>query len=253
MALPITAPPGTAGQQDLALPPFYSQVRLREMGDAFAHATSIATDQGAGTLVYVGRFDLAEFAVVLEPEQPLAQARCAFYAGMAALADALIAHAEPETYIVIDWPDAISVNRGLVGGGRLAWPAGTGEDDVPNWLVFGAMIRTAGIVDFEPGHNPHVTALAEEGFREFTPERLMESFARNLMVAFDAWQEQGFGAVAKTYLERLPRESGLRRSIDGHGDLLIASVLKPEPQRFALLPRLNTPSWFDPTTKAPRL
>ena len=73
------------------------------------------------------------------------------------------------------------------------------------------------------------------------------------MVAFDAWHEQGFGAVAKTYLERLPRESGLRRSIDDHGDLLVSHMVKPEPQRFALLPRLNTPTWFDPATKAPRL
>ncbi len=50
------------------------------------------------------------------------QARRAFHACMAALTDALIAHAEPETHIVIDWPDAIFVNSGLVGGGRLAWP-----------------------------------------------------------------------------------------------------------------------------------
>ena len=40
---------------------------------------------GAGTLVYVGRFDLAEFAVVLEPEEPLRTARRALYAGMVAL------------------------------------------------------------------------------------------------------------------------------------------------------------------------
>jgi biotin-(acetyl-CoA carboxylase) ligase len=252
MALRTPAHPRTAGQQDLALPPPYSQVRLREMGDAFAHATSIAAEQGAGTLVHVGRFDLAEFAVVLEPEEPLVRARRGFYACMAALTDALIAHAEPETYVMIDWPDAISINRGLVGGGRLAWPDNTGEDEVPDWMVFGAMIRTASLADVEPGINPYVTALAEEGFSEFTPERLMESFARNLMVSLDAWQEQGFGAVAKTYLERLPRESGARRSIDDNGDLLVASVIKPEPQRFALLPRLKTPSWSDPETKAPR-
>ena len=44
---------------------------LREVGDALAHATAIAAEEGAGTLVYVGRFDLAEFAVVLEPDEPL--------------------------------------------------------------------------------------------------------------------------------------------------------------------------------------
>src|SRR5665811_531471 len=116
---------------DLILPPPFTLVRLRELGDAFAHAISIAAERGAGTLVYVGRFDLAEFAVVLEPEEPLAQARGAFYAGMVGLADALSAHAQPETAITIDWPDSIAVNHGLVGGGRLAWPKGTAEDATP--------------------------------------------------------------------------------------------------------------------------
>ncbi len=52
---------------------------LRERASAFAHAVEIAPQRGAGTLVYVGRFDLAEFAVVLEPEEPLSMARRAFF------------------------------------------------------------------------------------------------------------------------------------------------------------------------------
>lgn len=242
--------------RDLVLPPPYTQVRLRELGDAFAHAITIAAAQGAGTLVYVGRFDLAEFAVVLEPEEPLVQARRGFYACMAGLTDALIAHAEPETAITIDWPDAITVNGGLVGGGRLAWPDGVADNETPDWMVFGAMIRTASLTEVEPGENPLMTALAEEGFSEFRPDLLMESFARNLMVALDTWQEGGFDMVAKNYLERLPRESGVRRSIDDNGDLLIRRMARPgataEPERMALLPRLKTPSWFDPQTKTPR-
>ena len=66
-----TARPRTRLAPELALPPPFSAVRLREVGDAFAHAVSIAAEKGAGTLVYVGRFDLAEFAVVLEPDEPL--------------------------------------------------------------------------------------------------------------------------------------------------------------------------------------
>ena len=89
---------------ELMLPPLYTAVRLRELGDAFAHAIAIAPEQGAGTLVHVGRFDLAEFALVLEPEEPLRQARRVFYAGMAALADALAGLAQPETGITIEWP-----------------------------------------------------------------------------------------------------------------------------------------------------
>src|ERR1700690_711619 len=237
---------------ELALPPPFTLVRLRELGEALAHATSIAAEQGAGTLVYVGRFDLAEFAVVLEPDEPLRLARRAFYAGMAALADALTAHAQPETAITIDWPDSISVNHGLVGGGRLAWPKGTAEDETPPWLVFGAMIRTVSMTGNEPGLNPLVTALGEEGFTDAMSDQVVESFARYFMVALDAWQEPGFGAVARSYLERLPAEKGLRRDIDENGDLLLRRIGKADVERQKFLPRLAKPAWFDPAAKGPR-
>ena len=237
---------------ELTLPPPFTLVRLRELGDAFAHAAAVAAEQGAGTLVYVGRFDLAEFAVVLEPEKPLAQARCVFYAGMAALADALAAHAQPETAITFDWPDSISVNHGLVGGGRLAWPKGISEDATPPWLVFGAMIRTVSMTGNEPGLNPLVTALEEEGFTDAMSDCVVESFARHFMVALDAWQEHGFGAVARSYLERLPAEPGLRRDLDENGDLLLRRLGKAETERQKLLPRLAKPAWFDPVAKGPR-
>ena len=236
----------------LTLPPPFTLVRLRELGDAFAHAKSIAPEQGAGTLVYVGRFDLAEFAVVLEPDEPLRLARRAIYAGMAALADALTAQAQPETEIAIDWPDSISVNGGLVGGGRLAWPQGAAEDATPPWLVFGAMIRTVSMTGNEPGLNPLVTALAEEGFTDVMSDQVVESFARHFMVAIDAWQEHGFGAVARSYLERLPPEKGMRRDIDENGDLLIRRMGKVEVERKKLLPRLAKRAWFDPAAKGPR-
>jgi biotin-(acetyl-CoA carboxylase) ligase len=235
----------------LLLPPPFTLVRLRELGDAFAHAISIAAEQGAGTLTYVGRFDLAEFAVVLEPEEPLVNARRAVIAGMAALADALAAHAQPETAITIDWPDSISVNGGLVGGGRLAWPQGIREDETPPWLVFGAMIRTVSMSS-EPGFNPLITALEEEGFTDAMSDHVVESFARNLMVHVDSWQEQGFGAVARNYLARVPVEKGLRYAIDDNGDLLVRRMGKTDVAREALLPRLAKPAWLDPATRGPR-
>ena len=237
---------------ELDLPPPFTLVTLREVGDAFSHAVEIAPEQGAGTLVYVGRFDLAEFAVVLEPDEPLRSARRTLYLGMAALTDALLAYAPPEKAVEIGWPDAIHVDGGLVGGGRLAWPQDAGEDEPPDWLVFGAMIRTVSMGEGEPGLNPLVAALEEEGFSDLTAGALVESFARHLMVHTDAWQEQGFGAVAKEYLQRLPRDKGLRRDIDESGDLLLRRLGKAEVARRKLAPLLAAPSWLDPQTRGPR-
>ena len=252
MPLETPARPRSPLASELTLPPPFSAVRLREVGDAFAHAISVAAEQGAGTLVYVGRFDLAEFAVVLEPGEPLLKARRVFYAGMAALGDALATYAQPETSIIIDWPDSILVNQGLVGGGRLAWPQDAREIDTPPWLVFGGMIRTVSMTNAEPGLNPLVTALEEEGFTDVMSNHVVESFARHLMVALDSWQESGFGAVARSYLERLPQEPGVRRDIDDNGDLLIRRVNKAGVARQKVLPRLEQAAWFDPATKGPR-
>jgi biotin/lipoate A/B protein ligase family protein len=234
------------------LPPPFQLVRLREVGDAFRHALTIAADAGAGSLVYVGRFDLAEFAIVLEPEEPLSQARRAFYAGMVALRDALLAQAPPERPITFAWPDAIHVDGGLIGGGRLGWPAGTRESAAPAWLVFGASIRTVGLGEGDAGLRPLATALDQEGFEEAGSDRLIESFARHLMVAIDAWRANEFGTVMRSYLAHLTVEKGALPSLAGNGDLLVKWRGQHEPDRHDLAAALATPSWLDPATGGPR-
>lgn len=239
----------------LDLPPPFRLVALREAGDAFAHATRIAADEGAGTLVHVGRFDLVEFAVVLEPDEPLKQARRAFYAGMAALADALATHAPPEKQISIEWPGAVFVDGALVGGGRLAWPGDASEDARPDWLVFGAMVRAVAMEAVEPGLHLRGGALDEEGFEDPGSGRLVEGFARHFMVKVDAWQEQGFGAVAKAYLPYLVAEPGARRDIDENGDLLVRRTVKAkvEAERRGLVDALAATAWLDRETGTPLL
>ena len=245
-------PPTDLLDGTLDLPPGFDLITLRESGDAFAHAQKIAAQAGAGTVVHVGRFDLAEFAVVLEPDEPLRTARRALYAGCVALADALAASAPPERPIDIVWPDTIRVDGGIVGGVQLAWPADADEEAVPDWLVFGAMIRTVALGEHAPGLRPLGAALEEEGFADVGSGRLVEGFTRHLMATIDNWQEQGFAAIAKDYLTRLAREGGVRRQIDANGDLLILRAGKTEPPRCALLPALARAAWRDPATGGPR-
>jgi hypothetical protein len=242
----------TSAKPALDLPPPFRLVTLREVGDAFAHAARIAAEEGAGTLVHVGRFDLAEFAVVLEPNEALKTARCALYAGLVALADALAVHAPPERPIAFDWPDAVRVDSGLVGGGRLGWPTDADENEPPAWLVFGAMIRTVAMGEEEPGVRPLASALEDEGFDDLGSGRLIESFARHLMVVIDAWQEQGFAEIGKNYLARLKPETGVRRDLDANGDLLVRRMASRDVERRSLVDALAHPSWLDPQTGGPR-
>src|SRR5262249_15755411 len=133
---------------------------------------------------------------------------------------------------------------GAGGGGRAAG------------LVFAAMIRTVAMGGEEPGLRPLSAALEEEGFDDLGSGRLVESFARHLMVALDAWQEQGFGEIAKNYLARLAPESGVRRDIAENGDLLVRRVVanagSGEAEQRSLLRALDQPSWLDPATGGPR-
>lgn len=246
----------TAG---LDLPPGFSAVRLRESKDAMAHATSIASDGGAGTLVYVSRFDMIEFALVLEPDEPLAAARRAIYAVMNAVADSISAYVSPEKPVTFDWPGTIRIDGGIVGGSLLAWPEGTAETDVPDWLVVGIVLRS--IVPLSGGTtNPYDfrsvvgTGLEIEGVEMLGGNEIFESFCRHMMVYVDRWQEMGFAPVGRTYLDRLAVAPSRRFTIASNGDLVEVAGNRGEPGgRSALLAALSKPTWRDPKTGEPWL
>jgi biotin-(acetyl-CoA carboxylase) ligase len=241
-------------EQALDLPPGYTLVALREAGDAFAHGCEIAGGPG-GTLVWVRRYDPVEFAVVLEPDEPLKSARRALFAGMNAVADAIAAHCPPEREVNFDWPDTVMFDGGLLGGARLGWPQDCAEADVPSWLVFGVILRAAEMAQVEEMQAAAGVALLSEGFEMIDTDAIIESFARHLMTAFDRWKERGFEAIAGDYLERLPkRKAGERRAIDSNGDLLVALPgSSGPPERTPLVDALARANWYDPHARGPKL
>jgi len=211
------------GRRELVLPPPFTLITLREAGDAFAHAQAVAGEAGAGTLVWARRFDLIDCAVVLEPAEPLALARLAFYPAMNALADALAAHCAPEHPLTFDWPDGIRLDGVPVGDGRLAWPEGARDAAVPDWLVFGARLRVATLDG--PGEGEGALGIDELGGLEGDAEGLVESFARHLMANLHGFSEDRGVSQVLHYVERLaPRDSGDSSfSVDVNGDLLVTT------------------------------
>ncbi|MGA7997179.1 MAG: biotin/lipoate--protein ligase family protein [Bradyrhizobium sp.] len=235
--------------------PGYTLVSLRESGDAFAHGLAIAVQAGAGTLISVGRYDLVEFAVVLEPAEQLVSARRALFVGMNATADAIAAHCPPEREVSFAWPDSIFFDGGLLGGMRLGWPKDCAETDVPAWLVLGVMLRAVDLVNIETGATPGSVSLMGEGFEMVQTDAIIGSFARHLMIGFDLWNEAGFDPVASNYLARLPKcKAGERRGIDRNGDLLVNVPLDTgAPDRSSLREGLSRAAWYDPRLRGPRL
>ncbi len=231
----------------LTLPPPFSQWRLAT-GDIRDEAVRLAPEAGAGALVWRVGGGVAGFAVVLEPETPLGESRMAFFAGMAALADALAAHCPPERAVRVAFPDTVIFDRARLGGARMAQPPGCAEDAVPDWLVFAAELIADRDHLAEPGLFPETTSLKEEGFGP--PEAIIESFAAYLMLYFDRWRHQGLDAVTERYLDRIdPPMLTARRVLEG-GDM-VERAPSGAVRRTSLAQALAACAWRD--AQGPRL
>lgn len=238
-------------------PPMITPHRLREREDAFAAACAGASEVGAGNLYFVGRFELIEFAIVLEPQEPLRLARKIIFAGMNALADALAVLSPPEKMIHFDYPGVLFFDGALIGGMRLAWPEGANEEEPPDWLVLGAMVRAGGVHDLGEGLGPQMTTLDDEGFEAWNPSEFSASFARHFLVEVDSWNESGFKGIGPRYLSRLNKGDGEgRRGIDTNGDLLIHPEAKnaseASAKRLPFVRALKAAAWYDPLLNEPK-
>lgn len=236
------------GPRRLILPPPYAQHRI-EAGDVLDEARRLAPSEGAGTLVWRLGGGVLGFAVVLEPDRPLAEARMALLAGMCALGDALAAHCAPDRPVRFAWPDVVIYDAARLGGARLAIPEPCAESGVPSWMVFAVELIAERDHLAEPGIFPESTSLKEEVFDP--AEEIVESFASYLMLWFDRWTHQGLQALVEHYLERLdpPVQPGGARSI-ADGDL-VERTATGEISRHSLADGLAACRWRDST--GPRL
>ena len=228
----------------LDLPPVFTLVTLREAGDAFLHAGQNARSLGAGALVWVRRFPLAEFAIVLEPEQSLREARSVIYAAGNALYNALSVHAPPQFGISFDWPATLRVDGALVGGLRLGWSEDCAEDAVPDWMVLGCIVRTDVSGSDEPGERPLFGGLNEQGFEDLGPSTIVEGFARYFVREMNDWSQEGFAPLAARWSFRA-QDPGVGIAENGDGER--------QGTLLSLRDALASPAWLDRKTGEPFL
>ena len=239
---------------DLVLPPAFTGFLAADGADVHEQACRLAASEAeAGTLVLGESGGILSLAVVLAPDEPLAGARRALFAGMWALVEATGGFGPPEIPVVVFWPDTLHFNQARLGGGRLGWPEGCREGEVPDWLVFSASLIASKRHAGDPGLTPDSTALEEEGFPADLARPLTESFARFLTKAFEIWTEDGFQHLAGRYLDHLALPPHAREAQivdDGSLRLTFApGVTEDRP----LLPALAQPAWCDPATGTVRL
>ena len=174
----------------------------------------------------------------------------------------LAVHAPPEKPISFDWPDAIRVDGGLVGGGRLAWPDGADENEPPAWLVFGGDDPHRVDGRGRAGLRPLSSALDEEGFDELG----VRPTGRELRAPPDGRDRRLAGeGLWRSRAEYLARLAPAPSSAAEAGRAAVSAATSTTTAIFwcgasarsrssgtGCLRRSPAPSWLDPATGGPR-
>lgn len=181
-----------------------------------------------GLVVWANRADALSAALVLAPEQPLADAASILFAPAIGFVDALGALGPPEVAIHHVWPTGFKVNAADCGGLRIA-ASTTDPDAEPDWIVIG--IEVPFLLAGDGGDDPTKTCLMNEGCADVTPMALIESWARHTLVWINRWLDDGISPLHAAWRERawgigegLPDGRGTFMGLDEKGGMLVKTA-----------------------------
>ncbi len=169
-----------------------------------------------GTLLWVGRDDRLDCAVILHPDDPLERAVLVTYVAMLGLGDALSVVVPPMTDVIYTWPNRIEANGGGVAAIEIYLPNGVTSGSVPDWMALFAAANVTAPLPLGSDAKRRVTSLREEGCEGLTPAELLETFARHFLNWVNRWQDDGFEPVRATWLHRAPaRGEAIEIDVEG--------------------------------------
>ncbi len=222
---------------DPTFPPLMSGVGISVPDQPFSHAVNGAQNGalGAGSVIWARNTAIMDWAIVLEPDVPLATALQMGPLAMVAASDCIGALAPPQVGLMFRWPGTILVNGGEAGFVEIA-ASSPDLDTVPDWIVVHVSVRLKGDDRQEPGERPDVTSLDEEGCPGLTRTTMIESYSRHFMTWLNSWNDDGFHPVHSAWVFRahglqedfsldMPhrRVSGIFTGLDEEGNLLLKS------------------------------
>lgn len=187
---------------ELTFPPLLSGVPASGAENPFDKACALAAlGCDAGTVVYNVSANHVAAAIVFAPEVGLDDAMVMLPLCGVGLQNALGALAPPEVALHLEWQGGIRVNGARCGRFHVAAAEVEGETS-PDWLVVGWDMPL--MMTLNPGENPDVTALYEEGCADLDPGRLVESWARHTLVWINRWSDEGNRPLHAEWLGLVP-------------------------------------------------
>ncbi|MBL4907823.1 MAG: biotin/lipoate--protein ligase family protein [Sneathiella sp.] len=213
-------------QEDPTFPPLLSGHRTEPSENPAVIAVEAAQTHsaGAGDLFWSPREDHLQFALILEPEVPAERCYEMLYTAMVAFTDAAGAIMPPEISVTYSWPSSLLVNDGEVGSVDLVISSQKSDAGVPDWLVISMDIEMKSeTLNLDPGLTYHRTTFWDEGCGHISRTELLNSLARHFLSWLNNWQEEGFSAIHKLWMQRLPHKENVDIHYEGkllHGDIL---------------------------------
>lgn len=204
---------------DPTFPPMMNGIGVSAPDHPFMHAVDGARNGTleAGDVIWARNMSAMTWAIVLEPEVALAKALQMVPLALVAAGDCIGALTPPQVGLMFRWPNLISVNGGTAGHVEVA--ASTLDvTAVPDWIVVCVHVRLRRDDQFEPGEQPDITSLDEEGCPDLTRSGMIESYSRHFLTWLNTWTDDGFHPIHSAWLYRasgLDKEFSL--NLPGHG------------------------------------
>ena len=177
--------------------PFESAIRKVQLREA-----------GAGDLFWSKNQKRVKLAIILEPDVSADQAVEMLPLTLVALGDCLGVLVPPQVGVQFRPPLQVTVNAGKVGGVSAAMSMTENNAGIPDWLVVGIDVGLSRQNDDpEPGLDPDITTLDEEGCDDLDRNKFIETFARHFLSWMAVWNDDGFLRVARSWKFKAEDES----------------------------------------------
>lgn len=184
---------------ELILPPLLNAIKTSDPTNT-AISQVVAEKSGAGDLYWWQSSDKVHLAIVLEPEIDQNLVAEMLPLVLVALSDCLAVLLPPQVSVQFRDEQFITVNGGVAGRVYATMAEPHDPAHPPSWLVVSVEISTRHNLDNgDPGLQPDITSLSEEGWQEPDNRKLIETFARHFLSWMVAWQDDGFASVKRAW------------------------------------------------------
>jgi len=193
---------------DLNLPPLLNPL---EVVEPFETAIRRIRERrsGAGDVFWTAASPTqADFAIVLEPDVSHHNAIEMIPLALIALSDCLAVLLPPQVAVQFRDEQFVTVNAGVAGGVVAAMAKQTAGSDVPDWLVLSVKLGMQRQDDAgDPGLQPDITTLDEEGWQEPGVGEVIETFSRHFLSWMAVWNDDGFEPIVRAWKFRAENET----------------------------------------------